>query len=182
MKIWFDVPATQMPISLHFVSARVFTAQKWSFPLRISSVNVTKSPENCDLVIFTEEILNGKLHFVCSVYLTVIFLRQYPYNQNEQPKLVNVERNCVYIRMHMYIHTYKHCIYIFLSINYWNHSWLESLTERDLTCRKGAFRCYAQLSDLQDLVTDWWASFFTYKPVRQTSKLNDSCLCPEHFH
>ena len=31
---------------------------KLSFPLRISSVNVTK------LVTFTQEILNGKLHFV----------------------------------------------------------------------------------------------------------------------
>ena len=30
------------------------------FPLRISSVNVTKS------VTFNEEILNGKLHFLCS--------------------------------------------------------------------------------------------------------------------
>ena len=36
--------------------------EKWSFPLRISLVNVT-----ADLVIFTEEILNGKLHFLCSV-------------------------------------------------------------------------------------------------------------------
>ena len=37
------------------------TAQKMKFPLRISSVNVTKS-----LVTFNEEILNGKLHFLCS--------------------------------------------------------------------------------------------------------------------
>ena len=34
------------------------TAQKLSFPLRIYSVNVTKSA-----VPFTEEILNKKLHF-----------------------------------------------------------------------------------------------------------------------
>ena len=34
--------------------------KKWSFPLRISSVNL-------DLVSFTEEILNGKLHFLCSL-------------------------------------------------------------------------------------------------------------------
>ena len=33
--------------------------KKWSFPLRISSVNVTKSA-------VTEEILNGKLRFLCS--------------------------------------------------------------------------------------------------------------------
>ena len=36
--------------------------RKWSRPLRISPVNVTKSA-----VIFTEEILNGKLHSLCSV-------------------------------------------------------------------------------------------------------------------
>ena len=45
------------------------TAQKWSFPLRISSVNVTKSAVT-DLVGFTEEIFNAKLHLLCSVYTT----------------------------------------------------------------------------------------------------------------
>ena len=36
------------------------------FPLKISSVNVTKSAGTADLVTFTEEILNGKLQFLCS--------------------------------------------------------------------------------------------------------------------
>ena len=40
--------------------------QKWSFPLRISSVNVTKPKKTADLVIFTEQILSGKLHFLYS--------------------------------------------------------------------------------------------------------------------
>ena len=48
---------------------RVFALhKKWSFPLRISSVNVTKSPGS--VTIFghiSEEVVNGKLHFVCSV-------------------------------------------------------------------------------------------------------------------
>ena len=35
---------------------QIRSAQKWTFPLRISSVIVT------DLVAFTEEILHGKLH------------------------------------------------------------------------------------------------------------------------
>ena len=39
--------------------------QKRSFQLRISSVNVIKSAENL-LKKFTEEILNGKLHFLYS--------------------------------------------------------------------------------------------------------------------
>ena len=38
---------------------------RWSFPLRISSVNVTKSTVSCNFFTFTEEILNGKLHFLC---------------------------------------------------------------------------------------------------------------------
>ena len=41
--------------------------KKWSFPFRISSVNVNNPQETADLVTFTEEILNGKLHFLCSV-------------------------------------------------------------------------------------------------------------------
>ena len=41
--------------------------KKWSFPLRIFSVNVTKPADPADLFTFTEELLNGKLHFLCSV-------------------------------------------------------------------------------------------------------------------
>ena len=55
--------------------------KKWSFPLRISSVNVTKSSGNCGYT-FTEEILNGKLakflvfplvSFVINSYLFICF-------------------------------------------------------------------------------------------------------------
>ena len=42
------------------------TAQKF-FPLTISSLNVTKSAVPANLVIFTEDILKGKLHFFCSL-------------------------------------------------------------------------------------------------------------------
>ena len=41
-----------------------YTAQKWSSPLRISSVNVT----------FTEEIFNGKLDFWCTGTLLLVHL------------------------------------------------------------------------------------------------------------
>ena len=41
--------------------------KKQSFPLRISSANVTKSAASCDLVTFSVDILNRKLHFLCSV-------------------------------------------------------------------------------------------------------------------
>ena len=50
-----------------YVKKRVQTLhKKRSFPLRIFSVNATKSTGNANLVTFTEEILNGKLHFLCS--------------------------------------------------------------------------------------------------------------------
>ena len=39
--------------------------KKRSFPLRISSVNVTKSAGNLNGK--SKEILNGKLYFLCSV-------------------------------------------------------------------------------------------------------------------
>ena len=45
--------------ALPYIFDRFLTLhKKWSFPLRISSVNVTKSAETADLVTFTE----GKLH------------------------------------------------------------------------------------------------------------------------
>ena len=50
----------------------VATAQKnkeWSFPLKISSVNVTKSSIICGFGPFAEEIVSGKLHFLCSQLL-----------------------------------------------------------------------------------------------------------------
>ena len=44
----------------------VHCTKNGSFPSSISSVNVTKSEVFlADLVTFTEEILNGKLHFLC---------------------------------------------------------------------------------------------------------------------
>ena len=45
--------------------------KKWNLLLRFSSVIVTKSPNPqfpADLVTFTEQIINGKLHFLCSAY------------------------------------------------------------------------------------------------------------------
>ena len=41
-------------------------AQKMKFSIKISSVNVTNSQFPADLVTFTGEMLNGKLHF-CAV-------------------------------------------------------------------------------------------------------------------
>ena len=42
----------------------------------ISPVNVTKFVGNCGLVIFTEEIVNEKFRFLCSVYAPVNSDRQ----------------------------------------------------------------------------------------------------------
>ena len=50
---------------MNFLICIVWPAvHKKCFPSRISSVNVTKCPT--DLVTFSEEILNGKLHFLCN--------------------------------------------------------------------------------------------------------------------
>ena len=38
---------------------------KWSFPLSVSSVNVTNSQESSGLLTFNQKILDGKLHFLC---------------------------------------------------------------------------------------------------------------------
>ena len=47
--------------------SREYTLHKWwRFPLQISSVNGPDPQETADLITFTEEILNGKLHFLCS--------------------------------------------------------------------------------------------------------------------
>ena len=40
--------------------------KKWSFPLRVSSVNVTNLQFPANLATFSEEIFNRKLHFLCS--------------------------------------------------------------------------------------------------------------------
>ena len=78
--------------------------KNWSFPLRISSVNVTKSAVPADLVTFIEEILNGKLHFLCSLIakheaygldsLTLEFIKNYLTNRNQRCKAGNCFSIC----------------------------------------------------------------------------------------
>ena len=51
-----------MPILL--VDAKELAAQKMKFSIKDFFSKLTKSA--ADLVIFTEEMLNGKLHFLCS--------------------------------------------------------------------------------------------------------------------
>ena len=46
-----------------FRNTRYCTAQKTSFSLRVSYLNVTNPQFPADLVTFTEEKFNGKLHF-----------------------------------------------------------------------------------------------------------------------
>ena len=50
----------------HFTAFLGISLDKKCFPLKISSVNVARSVGNSGFVTFTEEILNGKLHFLCS--------------------------------------------------------------------------------------------------------------------
>ena len=62
-------------LDVHWVSntplkmiARNTLHKKWSFPLRISEVNVTKSAVSTGFVTSTEENLEGKLHFCVVTY------------------------------------------------------------------------------------------------------------------
>ena len=45
-----------------------FTAQKMKFSVKDFFSKCDKSAGTADLVTFTEEILSGKLHFLCSVW------------------------------------------------------------------------------------------------------------------
>ena len=69
--IWYSDSITELfePLvcKLCLTCLHIILHKKWSFPLRISSINITNSAANCGLVTFTEKILNGKLHFFCSV-------------------------------------------------------------------------------------------------------------------
>ena len=47
--------------------------KKRSFSLKISSVNVTQSAVSCSFT-FTEEILDGKLHFLCRAGVSLVDL------------------------------------------------------------------------------------------------------------
>ena len=57
------ITSTCLPLTDSLKGSEHTLHKKWICPLRISSIIVTKSP---DLVTFTEKILNGKLHFLCS--------------------------------------------------------------------------------------------------------------------
>ena len=57
--------------------------KKWSFPLRFSSVNVTKSVAICWFGHIYWRNLNGKLHFLCSVTkFWKIFITHFDSNNN----------------------------------------------------------------------------------------------------
>ena len=55
-------------LAFKFKCPTIQCTQKWSFPYKIFSVNVT---EAADLVRFTEETLNGKLLFLCRMSTVV---------------------------------------------------------------------------------------------------------------
>ena len=53
--------------SWFFTSLHIPLHKKWSFPFKISSVNVARSTVSYGFT-FTEEIFNGKRHFLSSVF------------------------------------------------------------------------------------------------------------------
>ena len=62
------VPYKMLPNSLH---------KNWSFLLGISSLNVAKSPGNCRLIAFTEEILNGNFIFYAVIVICILQFFQF---------------------------------------------------------------------------------------------------------
>ena len=78
----------------HFVEQRESRHKKSSFPLRMSSVNVTKSP--VDLVTLTNEILNGKLHFLSREVWIFFFTSKkwlVPKNKFKNKTAINQKQN-----------------------------------------------------------------------------------------
>ena len=77
--------------------------KKWSFPLRISLVNVPNPHFAADLVLFTEEILNGKLHFLCGEVSWCEFLVHKVFKEGiiSETKILNcwLRRNIYWLRL-----------------------------------------------------------------------------------
>ena len=66
----FTFGSSNCKFEVMFIKQSQTLHKKWSLPLRSSSVNVATSAENCGFVTFSEEILNGKLYFLCSEKLS----------------------------------------------------------------------------------------------------------------
>ena len=103
--------------------------KNWSFPLRIFSVNVTKSVENCCLVTFTEEILNGKLHFLCSgcYYMSIFYSMLFKalsqvWDNFWQPKVVDETiKNAFYFTLKslFVLEIFQFLLWIFSHVGKW---------------------------------------------------------------
>ena len=63
-----------------------------SFPL--STSRCTKNPETADLVTFTEEILNEKLHFLCSESCQL---------NGKDIFVVSIRQHAVHMRLYAYL-------------------------------------------------------------------------------
>ena len=67
ISFWFIYPlVSSLKSSPYSFYLGIPMYQKWSLPLTISSVNITKSAIPLNLATFPEGILNEKLHFLCS--------------------------------------------------------------------------------------------------------------------
>ena len=79
---------------MKFIDLAIYSQhKKLSFPLRISSVNVNKSTENfleTDLVTFTEEILTGKLRFLCCDRFTMKYANSRIFLRNKYKVTINI--------------------------------------------------------------------------------------------
>ena len=71
--VWKDLKSSIFKAWIMRLNYMLPLHKKWSFPLRFSSVNVTKSPGNCGfghiIHALSKEIFNEKLHF-CAVCIS----------------------------------------------------------------------------------------------------------------
>ena len=93
--------------------------KKWGFPLKISSVNVTKSAVSCRGNL-TEEILSGKLQFLCSVCCAIPAIStQYILTQKEDHLTLNEWTNWIERTYFQLLKTSESDSKIAMTINSW---------------------------------------------------------------
>ena len=131
-----------LPLSMRIKSAPFCSdtlCKNWSFPSRISSVNVTKSTRNCNLITFTKVILNGKLNLPCSgnfyvwkfhLYSTMGHLYLSPieickavsnYPGYDEFKLISFDSHKNNIQQCSCTTLIKGKIYLYTTFTFWNH-------------------------------------------------------------
>ena len=109
--------------NLHKRALRFTLHKNWSFRLRVSSVNVTKSSGNCGFGHIYWKIFTGKLHVLCSVILD-------DYSSSYEKILEKSGKFSIVVKR-----KYKLCIEISKTLNNLNSSFMKEIFELRLCSR-----------------------------------------------